>query len=83
MSLYVSFSVSLYHSPSVSYCPSLSQVWNNISISISVLSPLTRAVVVDTKQMVVVLAVTEVNEDVVVQYFSWNMFGFGVGKSVL
>ena len=39
-------------------------------------SALTRAVVVETKQMVVVLAVTEVNEDVVVQYLSWKMFGF-------
>ena len=35
-------------------------------------SGLTRAVVVETKQMVVVLAVTEVNEDVVVQYLSWK-----------
>ena len=46
-------------------------------VSIFVQSPLTRAVVVETKQMVVVLAVTEVNEDVVVQYLSWKMFGFG------
>ena len=34
---------------------------------------LTRAVVVETKQMVVVLAVTEVNEEVVVQNFGWKM----------
>ena len=46
-------------------------------VSIFVESRLTRAVVVETKQMVVVLAVTEVNEDVVVQYLSWKMFGFG------
>ena len=31
--------------------------------------------VVETKQMVVVLAVTEVNEDVVVQWLGWKGFG--------
>ena len=31
--------------------------------------------VVETKQMVVVLAVTEVNEDVVVQWLGWKRFG--------
>ena len=45
-------------------------------------SPLTRAVVVETKQMVVVLAVTEVNEDVVVQDFSWKKFGSQTRKDV-
>ena len=46
-------------------------------------SPLTRAVVVETKKMVVVLAVTEVDKDVVVQYLSWEMNGFGKRLKVL
>ena len=72
--------VSLCHSPSVSLLSvSITQLLSQsviLFVSMSFSSPLTKAVVVETKQMVVVLAVTEVNEDVVVQYFSWKMFGF-------
>ena len=84
---YISICVSqIFLSPKtdVLFCLGQSELFNVgviflLSLSVSVrLSRsfhhlLTNAVVVETKQMVVVLAVTEVNEDVVVQYLSWKI----------